>query len=112
MEKTDAKNDATINVRIPAILKQRGEAVLRKNKVSVSDAMRSFYEYLATEQRIPDFIEKSLSHQDDLIKEQRRLLRMIAGITSGMQDKQAQGSELFNAKAARLKRQLNTGVRE
>ncbi|MFQ8869067.1 MAG: type II toxin-antitoxin system RelB/DinJ family antitoxin, partial [Eggerthella lenta] len=47
---------ATLNVRLPEDLKDRGAQVLRREGVSVSDAVRGLYEYMEKEQRLPEFI--------------------------------------------------------
>ena len=49
---------ATLNVRLPEDLKDRGAQVLRREGVSVSDAVRGLYEYMEKEQRLPEFIER------------------------------------------------------
>ena len=48
---------ATLNVRLPEDLKDRGAQVLRREGVSVSDAVRGLYEYMEKEQRLPEFIK-------------------------------------------------------
>ena len=49
---------ATLNVRLPEDLKDRGAQVLRREGVSVSDAVRGLYEYMEKEQRLPEFINR------------------------------------------------------
>ena len=44
-------------MRLPEDLKDRGAQVLRREGVSVSDAVRGLYEYMEKEQRLPEFIK-------------------------------------------------------
>lgn len=47
---------ATINARISESLKRQGGQVLDRYGVSTTEAVRSLYEYLAREQRVPDWM--------------------------------------------------------
>lgn len=67
---------ATLNIRIPEPLKHSGSEVLAHAGVSVSDAVRSMFEYMAKEQAVPDFIDNGDS---DRSERRRALLRDMTG---------------------------------
>lgn len=51
--------DATLNVRLCAVLKERGDKVLRENGVSTSAAVRAFWQELADTRELPGFLQKA-----------------------------------------------------
>ena len=69
---------ATLNVRLPETLKTRGNAVLEKEGLSVSDAVRSLYEYMEREQEFPDVLRAHPA--EDLFARRRELMRSMIGI--------------------------------
>ena len=69
---------ATLNVRLPETLKTRGNAVLEKEGLSVSDAVRSLYEYMEREQAYPDALRARPA--EDLFAKRRELMRSMIGI--------------------------------
>ena len=68
---------ATINVRLPVELKERGGAVLERNNVTVTELVRELYSYMEREQRIPDCLSPEVL--EDAIARRRRQLRECVG---------------------------------
>ena len=67
---------ATLNVRLPEDLKNRGAQVLKREGVSVSDAVRGLYEYLEKEQRLPEFIKPASENaRREAVERKRSTLR-------------------------------------
>ena len=95
--------DATINIRIPRNLKERGDAVLRRAHISISDALREFYEYLAHEQQLPRFLSEHHFSRDAAMVAKRQQLRALSGIISQAGEAAV---DLKGLKAERLQRQL------
>lgn len=50
---------ATLNIRLDKLLKERGEKVLKDNGISVSDAVRGLWEEMATTRSVPSFLVSS-----------------------------------------------------
>ena len=74
---------ATLNVRLPEDLKDRGAQVLRREGVSVSDAVRGLYEYMEKEQRLPEFINPANEDaRRSAVERKRSTLRDMAGVLS------------------------------
>ncbi|RDB73296.1 hypothetical protein C1875_00105 [Eggerthella lenta] len=74
---------ATLNVRLPEDLKDRGAQVLRREGVSVSDAVRGLYEYMEKEQRLPEFIKPANEDaRRSAVERKRSTLRDMAGVLS------------------------------
>ena len=71
---------ATLNVRLPEELKKYGGQVLDRNGISVSDAVRSLFEYLQDNQCLPAFLEKS--DEESIYERRRKLARSLVGIVS------------------------------
>lgn len=69
--------NATLNVRLPEALKARGAAVLDREGLSVSDAVRSLYEYMDKEQRFPKVLRAQSS--DDAFQHRRELMQSMIG---------------------------------
>ena len=69
---------ATINVRLPLELKERGSAVLDRNNVTVTDLVRELYSYMEREQRIPSCL--SPESPEDAVARRRRQLRECVGV--------------------------------
>jgi DNA-damage-inducible protein J len=102
----EAMQEATMNVRMPLELKQQGDEVLQREKVSVSQAVRGLYEYLRTEQQLPLFLQKEKEDEKArLIKKRQALMREMVGIVPPDID-------LGAIKEARLARQIQAGVQE
>lgn len=72
---------ATLNVRLPEDLKDRGAQVLKREGVSVSDAVRGLYEYMEKEQRLPEFIKPANEDaRRAAVERKRSALRDMVGI--------------------------------
>ena len=100
----DDRTTATINVRLPQNLKTGGEAVLEREGVSVSDAVRRLYEFLEKQQVIPECLKTenpgSLQNQ---IAEKRGLLRNLVGVLPA-------DISLEQIRDERLEKHLRSGV--
>lgn len=69
---------ATLNVRLPEALKAHGSAVLEKEGLTVSDAVRSLYEYMEREQAFPEVLRGKPS--EDSYERRREIARSMIGI--------------------------------
>lgn len=69
---------ATLNVRLPADLKKHGGQVLDRHGISVSDAVRSLYEFMEQEQQVPAFMAEP--ERESIYERRRQLARSMAGI--------------------------------
>ena len=74
---------ATINLRLPLELKERGSVVLEKNGVSISDLVRQLYSYMEREQSIPECLMDV--QKDSAVERRRKLLRQSVGVLQGSQ---------------------------
>ena len=100
----DERSLATINVRMPLSLKTGGEAVLEREGLSVSEAIRRFYEYLEKQQTLPECIRHSEEDMPSALVEKRRyLLKSLAGVLPS-------DISLEQIKDERLGKHLRTGV--
>lgn len=70
--------NATLNVRLPESLKAHGGAVLEREGLSVSDAVRSLYEYMEREQTFPDVLRTQ--PVEDIFAKHRAIARSMIGI--------------------------------
>lgn len=96
--------EATINVRLPLDLKQRGDAVLRRTGLSASNLVRETYRYIAEAQQVPDYVSQDANGPEQLAIRRREALNKIAGILPEGIDREAE-------RWARLQRQLPEGDR-
>ena len=71
----------TINARLPEGLKRHGMQVLDREGVSVSQAVRSLFEFLETEQTVPSWMVAEKSG-DAEVEANRRKLRSLVGVAS------------------------------
>ena len=71
---------ATLNVRLPADLKKHGGQVLDRHGISVSDAVRSRYEFLEQKQQVPSFM--AAAEGESVYERRRKLARSMTGIVS------------------------------
>lgn len=71
--------DATLNVRMPQDLKERGESVFSREGVSTSKAVRGLYQYVDKLQRIPDWLREG---EDDVYETRRRGMKDLVGIVT------------------------------
>ena len=74
--------DATLNVRMSAPLKERGDKVLRENGISTSAAVRALWQELATTRSLPDFLE-ALTQEPSGRKSKLIALDALAGVAQG-----------------------------
>lgn len=74
--------DATLNVRMSASLKERGDKVLRDNGISTSAAVRALWREMASTRALPDFLKKATS-EAEAKKAKVRALEQLAGIAEG-----------------------------
>ena len=74
--------DATLNVRMSAPLKQRGDKVLREHGISASAAVRALWQELASTRKLPAFLEQAV---DGSLEKKAKLLALdeLAGIAQG-----------------------------
>lgn len=86
---------ATLNVRMDATLKERGENVLRENGVTTSQAVRALWSYLAQSNELPAFMNAD-ARRDDERARKRSLLLALAGAGEGA------CSELTDAEMERI----------
>lgn len=73
---------ATLNIRLDGVLKQRGEKVLKEHGISVSAAVRALWEQLATTKDLPDFLVES-TQQNAQRKRRVMALKAMAGVAEG-----------------------------
>ena len=100
----DERTLATINVRMPASLKTGGEAVLEREGLSVSEAIRRFYEYLEKQQTLPDCVRHSNEDPPSTrITKKRDLLKSLTGILPS-------DISLEQIRDERLSKHLRTGT--
>lgn len=69
---------ATLNVRLPESLKVHGAAVLEREGLTVSDAVRSLYECMEREQTFPEALRSQPA--DDPFTRRREIARSMIGI--------------------------------
>ena len=74
--------DATLNVRMSAPLKERGDKVLRENGISTSAAVRALWQELATTRTLPSFLEDMTRESSE--KDAKKLaLGSLVGVAQG-----------------------------
>ena len=74
--------DATLNVRMNAPLKERGDKVLREHGISASVAVRALWQELATTRKLPAFLEKAVDDSPEK-KAKLRALDQLTGVAQG-----------------------------
>ena len=74
--------DAALNVRMNAVLKERGDKVLRENGVSASAAVRALWREMAASRALPSFLVEA--SQEAAGKKAKALaLESLAGVAQG-----------------------------
>ena len=74
--------DATLNVRLNASLKERGDKVLRENGISASAVVRALWREMATTRSLPSFLEGAMD--EAAAKEAKaRALGQLVGVAQG-----------------------------
>ena len=68
---------ATINVRLPQELKERGGQVLERENISISDLVRELYAYMEKNQEIPEALTPK---REDVFEKRRRLMKESVGV--------------------------------
>ena len=100
----DERALATINVRMPQNLKTGAEAVLEREGVSVSEAIRRFYVCLEELQELPDCIrDPELASSEERIAQKREVLKGLLGIASSTHS-------LEHIRDERISRHFRSGV--
>ena len=74
--------DATLNVRMSAPLKKRGDKVLRDNGISTSTAVRALWQELADTRELPAFL-KAKVRDSSAKKTKLHALDSLTGIAHG-----------------------------
>ncbi len=75
--------DATLNVRMSASLKERGDKVLRDNGISTSTAVRALWSEMASTRTLPDFLKKA-TNEAAAREAKTRALDQLVGIAEGL----------------------------
>lgn len=73
---------ATLNVRMDAALKERGDKVLRESGISTSEAVRALWSELATTRELPDFLSRACA-ETSLRAGKKAALLALAGVGEG-----------------------------
>ena len=89
--------EATLNVRLPRDLKERGDSVFAREGISVSRAVRSLYRQVDELQDIPAWLREA--ECEDAYEAKRRGMRRLVGIVSLSDD-----FDVKDIKAERLAR--------
>ena len=71
---------ATLNVRLNKSLKQRGDAVLEREGISTTTAVRKLYQYLDQSQAAPTWMTSE--NTKDSYEQRRQTMRSLVGIIS------------------------------
>ena len=74
--------EATLNVRMSAPLKERGDKVLRDNGISASAAVRALWQEMATTRTLPPFLQ-DLKNDASEKKSKVRALDTLVGVGAG-----------------------------
>ena len=74
--------DATLNVRLNASLKERGDKVLRENGISASAAVRALWREMASTRSLPSFL-KDATDEAAAKKAKAQALGQLAGVVQG-----------------------------
>lgn len=61
----------TINIRINSTLKERGDAVLKQNGISTTEAIRMLWEEMSQTRQLPDFIARKQENSANSIREKK-----------------------------------------
>ena len=74
--------EATLNVRMSAPLKERGDKVLRDNGISTSAAVRALWQELADTRTLPPFLQNATA-ESQARKAKAAALDALAGVAEG-----------------------------
>ena len=75
--------DATLNVRLNASLKERGDKVLRENGISASTAVRALWREMASTRSLPSFLQDA-TNEAAAKKAKTQALDQLAGVAQGL----------------------------
>ena len=89
--------DATLNIRLEPTLKQHGAAVLQREGLTVTEAVRALYEYMDEHQEFPDVLRADSQAKQRKANRRRDLMRSMVGILPA-------DTTLAQAREARLAR--------
>lgn len=107
VDKAEKGGTATLNVRIPKELKERGMQVLEREGVSVSELVRDVFKYMEAQQELPVFAGPGLrgpSQKEAECERRRAAMRSLIGILPPDVDIDA-------ARHERLMRKTEPGIR-
>lgn len=90
---------ATLNVRLPENLKERGMQVLEREGISVSELIRSLFRELEKTQELPDFARECLGDQAEAEKK-RTKLRAFSQFGRSRETQETHASALIDATCA------------
>ena len=74
--------DATLNVRMDAALKERGDKILREHEVSASVAVRALWQEMVSTRALPAFLVEATSGNAEK-KTKARALGQLVGVAQG-----------------------------
>ena len=74
--------EVTLNVRMNAPLKERGDKVLRENGISTSAAVRALWQELATTRELPEFL-KEATQEASSRRAKKAALDALTGVAQG-----------------------------
>ena len=74
--------EATLNVRMSASLKERGDKVLRDNGISASAAIRGLWQEMASRRALPDFLINTADRDSEMTRK-KRALDDLQGVAQG-----------------------------
>lgn len=69
---------ATINARLNATIKSRGDKVLRENGISATEAIRGLWSAMARTHEVPEFLVQE--YRSDELAERRRKREVARGL--------------------------------
>ena len=73
-------SQATINVRMDALLKERGDSVLRKHGITTTSAVRQLWEELASTREVPTFLLRGSEEAEQAERARKRdVLKSLVG---------------------------------
>ncbi len=95
---------ATLNVRMPEHMKERGMQVLEREGVSVSEVVRDLFCELEATQELPSFVKQKSSLRNGADEGRRSAMRSMIGILPA-------DLTVDEARENRLQRKCQPGVR-
>lgn len=83
---------ATINARLNAAVKERGDRVLREHGLSTTEAIRGLWFSMARTREVPAFLMEECAHDETADRQRKReVARGLAGLArkgSGLSDEE------------------------